>query len=61
MNCRVGCMLLAILFALMFVFGGMFCRVVVPFSPDPAEHRPAVEPQAGILELHGVLDVIHRQ
>ena len=54
-------MLLAILFALMFVFGGMFCRVVVPFSPDPAEHRSRVEPQAGILELHGVLDVIHRQ
>ena len=58
MNRRVGCLILALLFALIFVFWGMMCRLALPLSPEEPGARSVPVSQAGSLELHGVLDVI---
>ena len=49
--------MLALLFALLFIFWGMMCRLTLPLSPEaPAQAVPTS--QARSLELHGVPDVV---
>ena len=58
MKRRVGCLILALLFALMFVFWGMMCRLALPLSPEePAAQSVPVSPEVR-LELHRVADVV---
>ena len=42
MNRRVGCLILALLFALLFIFWGMMCRLTLPLSPESPDFRHAV-------------------
>ena len=57
MKRRVGCLILALLFALLFIFWGMMCRLALPISPEePAQPVPVS--QEGRLELHSVPDVV---
>ena len=58
MNGRVGCLILALLFALLFIFWGMMCRLTLPLSPEAPVTQPVPASQPGSLELHGVLDVV---
>ena len=58
MNRRVGCLILAILFTLFFVFGGMLCRITLPISPSPENGLNVPHSPASHSELHGVLDVV---
>ena len=59
MNCRMGCMILAILFAMFFVFGGMLCRIALPISPEGPASQSAPPSQVVSLELDGVPDVVN--
>ena len=58
MNRRVGCLILALLFALLFIFWGMTCRLTLPLSPEASATQSVPASQAGSLELHGVPDVV---
>ena len=59
MNCRTGCLILAILFTLFFVFGGMLCRITIPISPPPENAMWVPDAPGRDSELHGVLDVVY--
>lgn len=58
MNRRVGCLLLALLFALLFIFWGMMCRLALPISPEGPAAQSASVSQVGLLELYGVPDMV---
>ena len=56
MNRRVGCLILALLFALLFIFWGMMCRLTLPLSPEAPATRSVPASQAGSME--GVYKVL---
>ena len=45
MTRRVGCLILALLFALIFIFWGMMCRLTLPISPAPAASHGITAPE----------------
>ena len=57
MNRRVGCLILALLFALLFIFWGMMCRLTLPISPEAPHNASshsthvAIPAKAGIQTL----------
>ena len=58
MKRRVGCLILALLFALIFVFWGMMCRLALPLSPESTGTQSNPVSQVSSSEFHGVLDVV---
>lgn len=58
MKRRVGCLILALLFALIFIFWGMMCRLALPLSPEAPAAQSGPVSRVVSLELHGVPDVV---
>lgn len=58
MKRRVGCLILALLFALLFIFWGVMCRLALPISPEEPAAQSGPVSRVVSLELHGVPDVI---
>ena len=56
MNRRVGCLILALLFALLFIFWGMTCRLTLPLSPEAPAAQSVPASQQGLVE--GVYKVL---
>ena len=53
MKRRVGCLILALLFALLFIFWGMLCRLTLPISPEGPATQPVPASRGVGPGIHG--------